>query len=175
MHVTRMAWGNIPQATAGRDCGPNNVNPCYTAPKPMSAGMARLMQKTAYVSSMNAKLIKNCGLAATLFVAGFSWSAAEAAPSPAAPAKAAASVAAKSGADNLQKAKAQFEAGRDKFLSDRQKMLDQLKTATEEQKKVIIEKMEEQKKAMAEASRELAKQAREDARKQRQTGTPPGR
>lgn len=121
---------------------------------------------------MRAKLVKDYGLAATMFVACVSWSAAETAP---APAKAPAAAVASPATDNLQKAKEQLAARSDKYLADRQKLIEQYKTATEEQKKVLLGKMEEQRQSMLEASREIAKQAREDARKQRQSGTPPGR
>ncbi|HUR56553.1 MAG TPA: hypothetical protein VM029_02510, partial [Opitutaceae bacterium] len=106
---------------------------------------------------MKAKLIKDCGLAATLFVACFSWSAAADSP--------AATVATNApAAKELQRTREQLTARSELFLAERQKMIDQLRTATEEQKKAILAKMEEQRQAMLEASRELAKQAREDLR-----------
>jgi hypothetical protein len=119
---------------------------------------------------MTAKLIKNCALAATLFVVGGSWSlAADSGAAAAAAAKSAATAA--KPADNIQRAKEQLAA----YTANRDKMLEQLRTANAEQQKAILEKMEEQKQAMIEASRELAKQAREDIRKQRQSGVPPKR
>ena len=129
---------------------------------------------------IKAKLIKDCGLAATLFVACFSWSrAAETAATPTPPGTAVVATQAPPAkaptAKDLQQTREQLTARSEQFLAERQKLVDQLRTATEEQKKAILAKMEEQRQAALEASRELAKRAREDLRKQRQNATPPGR
>jgi hypothetical protein len=57
-----------------------------------------------------------------------------------------------------------FGAQRDTMLAERQALINQLKTASEEHRKAILEKM----KALGDAQRELSKQLRDDLRKQRQ-------
>jgi hypothetical protein len=50
------------------------------------------------------------------------------------------------------------------MLAERQALLNQLKTASDEHRKAILEKMKE----LSETQRELSKQLRDDLRKQRQ-------
>ncbi len=57
-----------------------------------------------------------------------------------------------------------FSAQRDTMLAERQALLNQLKTASDEHRKAILEKMKE----LGETHRELSKQLRDDLRKQRQ-------
>lgn len=79
------------------------------------------------------------------------------------------------GAADLQKLIDQFKARRDKMLADHQAFLDQLKNATEDQKKQILEKMQAQQKDLMEAQRALGKQIRDEMRKLRQATPGPGR
>jgi septal ring factor EnvC (AmiA/AmiB activator) len=64
-----------------------------------------------------------------------------------------------------------FSSQRDAMLAERQALINQLKNATEEQRKAILEKMKE----MGAAQRELSKQIRDDLRKLRQGPGSPGR
>ena len=75
---------------------------------------------------------------------------------------------------DIQKLVEQFAKQRDTMLTDRQKLLDQLKGATEEQRKAIIERMQQQQKDFAEAMRELGKAQRDEARKLRENSGRPG-
>lgn len=76
---------------------------------------------------------------------------------------------------DLQKLIDQFNTKRDTILADREALLNQLKNATEEQKKAILEKMQAQQKDLVEAQRALGKQIRDEMRKLRQTSPGPGR
>lgn len=76
---------------------------------------------------------------------------------------------------DIQKLIQQFNLRRDSLLSDRQALLNQLKSATAEQRKEILQKMEAQQKDLLEAQRALGKQIRDDMRKLRQSATGPGR
>lgn len=69
----------------------------------------------------------------------------------------------------LQNLKGQFKARRDALLADRQALLNQLKTATAEQRKAILEKMEAQRKDLFEAQRALGRQIRDEMRRLRQS------
>lgn len=124
----------------------------------------------ANLRSMKPKLIRDFALAATLFVAGFgvSVSAAEkAAPLPAderaavrAPEKG------KPGTKPAVSAEVQrFNERRQLLLAQREQLEQQLKTATEAQKKEIYAKIEAQRKEQLEMQRAMARQIREDARK----------
>lgn len=177
MLAIEKSWGNFPHEHPAAIGVRNYVNPCPSSSNRMDVPWHSGCKRST-TFPMRAKLIKDCGLAATLFVASVSWSAAQSAPAkpaPTPPAKSAAADPAKVAADNLQKAKEQLAVRSDQYLADRQKLIDQYKSATEEQKKTLLAKMEEQRQSMLEASREIAKQARDDARKQRQNGVPPGR
>lgn len=76
---------------------------------------------------------------------------------------------------DLQKLIDQFNAKRDSMLADRQQLLNQLKSATAEQRKEILEKMQQQQKDLLDAQRALGKQIRDDMRKLRQSVPGPGR
>ncbi len=76
---------------------------------------------------------------------------------------------------DIQKLIDQFKTGRDKMLADRQAFLDQLKNATGEQRKQIVEKMQAWEKDMMESQRALGKQIRDEMRKLRQSTPGPGR
>ena len=82
--------------------------------------------------------------------------------------------AAETAAADVQKAKDQFSKQRDAMLSDRQKLVDQLKTATAEDRKKIIEQLQQQQKDFADQMRELQKQQRDEARKLRESSGKPG-
>jgi hypothetical protein len=75
---------------------------------------------------------------------------------------------------DVQKLLDQFSKQRDAMLSDRQKLLDQLKTATEADKKLIMEKLQQQVKDFNETMRELGKLQRDEARKLRENAGRPG-
>lgn len=76
---------------------------------------------------------------------------------------------------DLQKLIQQFATRRDSMLADRQALLNQLRNATAEQRKAILEKMESQQKELLEAQRALGKQIRDDMRKLRMSLPGPGR
>lgn len=76
-------------------------------------------------------------------------------------------------ATTLQKGVEQFNAQRDRLLSDYQAQLDQLKGATEEQRQQILEKLQAQKKELDSLQREQGKQLREELRKLRQSAPAP--
>ncbi len=67
-------------------------------------------------------------------------------------------------AGDVKKDVEKFSAQRDTMLAERQALLNQLKTASDEHRKAILEKMKE----LSETQRELSKQLRDDLRKQRQ-------
>ena len=74
---------------------------------------------------------------------------------------------------SLQKGVDQFNAQRERLLSDYQAQLDQLKGATEEQRQQILEKLQAQKKELDSLQREQGKQLREELRKLRQSTPAP--
>lgn len=76
-------------------------------------------------------------------------------------------------AASLQKGVEQFNAQRDRLLSDYQAQLEQLKGATEEQRQQILEKLQAQKKELDALQREQGKQLREELRKLRQSSSTP--
>jgi Skp family chaperone for outer membrane proteins len=76
-------------------------------------------------------------------------------------------------AASLQKGVEQFNAQRDRVLSDYQAQLEQLKGATEEQRQQILEKLQAQKKELDALQREQGKQLREELRKLRQSSPAP--
>lgn len=143
------------------------------------AGTAAANER-APLRTMKAKLIKDCGLAATLFVAGFSLcGAAEKAVPP--PREKAAEKAIPLPADSRVEQRApakgrptpanaspevqKFSDRRDTLLEARETLEQQLKTATEAQRQEILKKMEDQKKELLETQRAIARQIKEDARK----------
>ena len=70
---------------------------------------------------------------------------------------------------DVQKLVDQFSAKRDSLIADRQALLNQLKVATPEQRKALLEKMQAQEKELVDAQRALGKQMRDDLRKLRQS------
>ncbi|MSU23724.1 MAG: hypothetical protein EXS32_07870 [Opitutus sp.] len=62
----------------------------------------------------------------------------------------------------------------DQVIADRQAMIDQLKNATAEHRKAILEKMQAQQKDLLDAQRALGKQIRDELRKLRQSQPAPG-
>lgn len=72
---------------------------------------------------------------------------------------------------NLQQLISQFKTRRDVVLADREALIAQLKNATEDQRKTILEKMEAQQKDLIEAERALGKQIRDELRKLPQSST----
>jgi Skp family chaperone for outer membrane proteins len=76
-------------------------------------------------------------------------------------------------AASLQKGVEQFNAQRDRLLSDYQAQLEQLKGATAEQRQQILEKLQAQKKELDTLQREQGKQLREELRKLRQSSPAP--
>ena len=87
------------------------------------------------------------------------------------PAVKAADVAKAAGASqsaDVQKLVDQFSAKRDTLIADRQALVNQLKGATADQRKAILEKMQAQEKELVDAQRALGKQLRDEMRKLRQ-------
>ena len=74
----------------------------------------------------------------------------------------------------VQKAMDQFSAKRDAMIKEHQALFEQLKSATAEQRKAILDQMQAQQKDLLEAQRALGRQIRDDLRKLRQS-QPPGR
>ncbi len=70
---------------------------------------------------------------------------------------------------DLQKLIDQFSARRDTILAEREALLNQLKTATAEQKKAILDKMQAQQKDLIDAQRALGRQIRDEMRQLKQT------
>ncbi len=70
---------------------------------------------------------------------------------------------------DLQKLIEQFKSGRETVLADRKALVDQLKNATAEQRKAILERMQSQQKELVETQRALGRQIRDEMRKMRQT------
>jgi len=69
---------------------------------------------------------------------------------------------------DVQKLIDRFSAKRDTLIADRQALVNQLKGATADQRKAILEKMQAQEKELVDAQRALGKQLRDDLRKLRQ-------
>ena len=69
---------------------------------------------------------------------------------------------------DVQKLVDQFSAKRDTLIADRQALVNQLKGATAEQRKAILEKMQAQEKELVDAQRALGKQLRDELRQLRQ-------
>jgi hypothetical protein len=63
----------------------------------------------------------------------------------------------------------QFTAKRDAMIKDRQALLDQLKNATADERKAILDQMQAQQKDLLETQRALGRQIREELRKLRQS------
>lgn len=76
---------------------------------------------------------------------------------------------------DVKKSIDQFNAKRDAMIANRQAMLDQLKNATAEQKKAILEQMQAQQKDLLETQRALGRQIRDELRKLRQSQPVGGR
>lgn len=70
---------------------------------------------------------------------------------------------------DLQKLIEQFKSRRDAVLADRQALLNQLKNATEDQKRAILEKMRTRQKDLIDEERALGKQIRDEMRRLRDT------
>jgi hypothetical protein len=70
---------------------------------------------------------------------------------------------------DVQQAIDQFGAKRDTMIANRQALLDQLKNATAEQKKAILDQMQAQQKDLLDAQRALGRQIRDELRKLRQS------
>ncbi|MCX6954099.1 MAG: hypothetical protein NTV51_18270 [Verrucomicrobia bacterium] len=107
---------------------------------------------------MNAKMLNKLIVAAALAV-GTGLFAADAPSKPDDKSKAAATASA-----DTKKDAEKFNAQRDAMLADREALTKQLKAATAEQRKAIMEKLKD----MDAAQRELSKQVTEDLRKLRQ-------
>ncbi len=101
-------------------------------------------------------------------VAGSGLYAADAADAKAAADKAAAT---KAAAESTKKDEAKFNAQRDKMLASREALAKQLKNATEEQRKAILDKMKD----LDDQQRELNKQFRDEFRKLLRSQGTPGR
>jgi hypothetical protein len=61
----------------------------------------------------------------------------------------------------------QFQAQRDQYLTERKTLIEKLKTATETEKKAILEQLREDKQARDDEERSLGKQIREELKKVR--------
>lgn len=121
---------------------------------------------------MKSPSLKIALLVATLAVAGQAFSAEGAKPLPAderagskAPEKGTPRVL--DAANGVEKMREALATRTQTYNTERAKMLDQLKTANEEQRRAILAKMKEQEETLLESARELAKQARDDIKKQR--------
>ena len=128
-------------------------------------GLARPMQLCgAMISVRNALLIlvTACALTGSAFAGDASAPAAPTAPTPA------------SGKPDLQQLIQQFNHRRDSLVANHDALVNQLKTATAEQKKAILEKMAAEQKDLLDTQRAMAKQIRDEMRKLRQQ-TPPHR
>jgi hypothetical protein len=111
-----------------------------------------------------------------LLVAAFSAATALAADAPAKAEKntAATKTDASPVSADVKKSIDQFNAKRDAMIADRAVKLDQLKNATAEQKKAILEQMQAQQKDLLEAQKALGRQIRDELRKLQQS-QPTGR
>jgi hypothetical protein len=69
---------------------------------------------------------------------------------------------------DVQKLVDQFSTKRDTLIADRQALVNQLKGATADQRKAILEKMQAQEKELVDAQRALGKQLRDELRQLRQ-------
>jgi hypothetical protein len=67
---------------------------------------------------------------------------------------------------------AEFQVQREKQLADRKKLTEKLKTATADERKVILEQLREQNEARASEERALGKQIREELKTQRPERAP---
>lgn len=76
---------------------------------------------------------------------------------------------------DLQKLIDQFNKRRETMLADRDALVAQLKNATDEQRKAILEKMQALQKDQLDAQRALAEQIRDEMRKLRRTSGPGSR
>lgn len=126
------------------------------------------MPSAIFSSSM--RTLRNISAVAAVFLAvvGMRAEGSGTAAKPAKPDVSAASV-------DLQKLIRDFNAQRDSLLADREALLNELKNATGEQKKAILDRMETMQKDRLEAQRALGKQIRDEMRKLRQSSTTPGR
>ncbi|MEY2878758.1 MAG: hypothetical protein RLZZ15_1138 [Verrucomicrobiota bacterium] len=70
-------------------------------------------------------------------------------------------------ATDVKSLQAQLGAQRDAVLAARQKMIEQLATATAEQRKVILEKLQAQQKDLMETQRALYRQIQDEMRRRR--------
>lgn len=105
-------------------------------------------------------------LTAVLLLTSAGVRASDTAPAPKAPKP---EIAANGSSSDLSKLIDQFNKRRDSMLADRQALLDQLKNATAEQRKQILDKMQAQQKDLIEAQRALGKQIRDEMRKLRES------
>lgn len=121
---------------------------------------------------MNAQFYRKLMILAALAV-GSGLYAADQAADAAAAAKAVAdkAAAAKAAATATKQDQEKFNAQASKLLATREALKNQLKTATEEQKKAIAEKLKE----LGTAELEMGKQMRDEFRKLRQAQGAPGR
>lgn len=87
-------------------------------------------------------------------------------------AESASSAAKGSAKSEVTKAKEQAEATRNEKIKEYEALAKQLRDATEEQRKVILEKMQERKKAFEEAQNALHQQIRDEQRQQRRDSAP---
>lgn len=118
------------------------------------------------------KVRKSLLFAVALLATAAGVFAADAAPAPKAPKP---NVPASANVD-LQKLINQFNARRDTMLADREALMNQLKNATAEQRKAILEKVQAQEKDLLDQQRALGRQIRDEMRKLRQTAPAgPGR
>jgi len=75
-------------------------------------------------------------------------------------------------ASGLQKLMEQATSQRERMIAEHEALARQLREASDEQRKAILEKLQEQKKAFEAAQSALHKQIREEQRRQRQIGAP---
>lgn len=127
------------------------------------------MQKERLSLAMISRLKFHFRLIPALFALGMGVRAAESNTAPAKSAPAASSAAARDKAKtDATKAKDEANAQRDRLIREYESLAKDLKDATEEQKKAILEKMKERKKEFEAAQSALHKQMRDEQRRQRQ-------
>src|SRR5436305_2029712 len=100
--------------------------------------------KAAKRAAMTSPAFQRLLLATGLLLGSGAWTRAQTAPVPVKPDTVTKPVS--PAATDLPKLIEQFNAKRDAMLNDRQKLLDQLKGATDEQRKAILDQMQAQQK-----------------------------
>jgi hypothetical protein len=131
--------------------------------KDAAVSLARCLQSGRQVLSMRIRYHARALVAVALLAAGTALSGAET--------KSPAAVRTVAGT-SVQKLMEQASSQRERMIAEHEALAKQLREATEEQRKAILDKMQEQKKAFEAAQSALHKQIREEQRRQRQSAAP---